>query len=53
MDISRLYTGPDGQTHLEWMNLESHPELGTLQNAAGIQFRSTEPGNFLDWHPAP
>ena len=53
MDISRLYTGPDGQTHLEWMNLESHPELGTLQNAVGIQFRSTEPGNFLDWHPAP
>ena len=53
MDISRLYTGPDGQTHLEWMNVESHPELGTLQNAVGIQFRSTEPGNFLDWHPAP
>ena len=53
MDISRLYTGPDGQTHLEWMNLDSHPELGTLQSAVGIQFRSTEPGNFLDWHPAP
>jgi quercetin dioxygenase-like cupin family protein len=53
MDISRLYTGPDGQTHLEWMNLESHPELVSLQKAVGIQFRSTEPGNFLDWHPAP
>ena len=53
MDISRLYTGPDGQTHLEGMNLDSHPELGTLQNAVGIQCRSTEPGNFVDWHPAP
>ena len=53
MNISRLYTGDDGQTHLEWMDLQSHPELGTMQSAVGIQIRSTEPGNFLDWHPAP
>jgi quercetin dioxygenase-like cupin family protein len=53
MNISRLYTGSDGQTHLEWLDLDRHPELATLQAAVGIQFRSTEPGNFLDWHPAP
>jgi hypothetical protein len=53
MNISRLYSGADGQTHIEWMNLETHPELGTLQHAVGIQIRSAEPGNFLDWHPAP
>jgi quercetin dioxygenase-like cupin family protein len=53
VDISRLYTGDDGQTHIERMNLETHPELGTLQRAEGIQFRSTPPGNFIDWHPAP
>ena len=53
MDIARLYTGADGQTHIEWINLQTHPELGTLQKAEGIQFRSTAPGNFLDWHPAP
>jgi quercetin dioxygenase-like cupin family protein len=53
MDCSRLYSGPDGQTHVEKMDLESHPELGTLQKAIGIQFRSTPPGNFIDWHPAP
>ena len=53
MDISRLYPGSDGQTHIEWMNLETHPELGTLQKAAGIQFRSVPPGHFIDWHPAP
>ncbi len=53
MNISRLYSGADGQTHVESMNLESHPELATLQNAVGIVFRSTEPGNFIDWHPAP
>jgi quercetin dioxygenase-like cupin family protein len=53
MNISRLYSGADGQTHIEAMNLESHPELATLQKATGIQIRSTPAGNFMDWHPAP
>jgi hypothetical protein len=53
MRISRLYTGSDGQTHIEWLTLETHPQLTTLQKAEGIVFRSTEAGNFLDWHPAP
>jgi quercetin dioxygenase-like cupin family protein len=53
MNISRLFTASDGQTHIEWMSLETHPELGTLQKAVGIQFRSTEAGHFLDWHAAP
>jgi quercetin dioxygenase-like cupin family protein len=53
MEISRLYTGSDGQTHIEQLSLESHPELATLQRAEGIQFRSTPAGNFIDWHPAP
>ena len=53
MDISRLYSGPDGQTHLEFMSLETHPELGTLLKAEGIQFRVMPPGHFIDWHPAP
>ncbi len=53
MDITRLYSGGDGETHIEEMTLESHPELAELQAASGIVFRSAEPGNFLDWHPAP
>lgn len=52
-EISRLYTGSDGQTHIEFMDLESHPELGTLHKAEGIQFRAAPPGHFIDWHPAP
>ena len=39
MNISRLYSGPDGQTHVEWMDLEAHPELATLQKGS--------------WHPVP
>lgn len=53
MEIARLYTGDDGETHVEFMDLSTHPELGALQKAVGIQFRSAPPGNFIDWHPAP
>ena len=53
VDIARLYTGDDDQTHIEFINLDTHPELGTMQAAVGIQIRSAEPGNFIDWHPAP
>jgi hypothetical protein len=52
-EVTRLYTGDDGQTHMETMNLETHPDLGKLQQASGIFFRSTPPGHFIDWHPAP
>ncbi len=53
MKISRLYTGPDGQTHIEWMTLETHPQLAAPQNASSIVFRRFEAGHFMDWHPAP
>ncbi len=53
MQIARLYSGDDGESHIEFIDLESHPELGTMQSAVGIQFRSRPPGNFTDWHTAP
>ena len=49
----RLYTGKDGQTHIEEQDLATHPELTTLQAAKGIVFRMTKPGYFSDWHNAP
>ncbi len=53
MGIFRLYTGQDGQSHLEELDLASHPELTSLQPTAGIAFRTSEPGRFSDWHNAP
>ena len=53
MSISRLYTGDDGQSHLEELDLASHPELGQLQAAKGVSFRSTPAGTFSDWHNGP
>jgi len=53
MNIVRLYTGKDGQTHIEELDPTTHPELTTLQPAKGIVFRTTKPGHFSDWHNAP
>jgi quercetin dioxygenase-like cupin family protein len=53
MQITRLFTGPDDQTHIEWITLEDHPELAELGPATGIAFRITPPGHFIDWHTAP
>lgn len=53
MGIFRLYTGTDGQSHLEELDLASHPALTALHATAGIVFRTSEPGRFSDWHNAP
>ena len=53
MRFIRLYTGDDGESHIEEQSLDSHPDLSQLMAAEGIVFRSTPPGNFIDWHPAP
>ena len=40
MPIMRLYTGEDGQSHIEQIDLESHPEYAAMQAAEGIVFRA-------------
>ena len=53
MPIIRLYTGDDGQSHIQEMGLESHPELGELDSTIGVIFRESPAGSFSDWHTAP
>ena len=43
MSITRLYTGSDGQSHLEALDPATHPELTTLQATKGVVFRTTPP----------
>jgi hypothetical protein len=52
MEITRLYTGDDNQTHIEYLDISDH-KWAELQPATGIAFRSQPPGHFIDWHPAP
>ena len=52
--ITRLYTGDDGQSHLEELDMDSGPfAWGELKSATGVMFRQSEKGSFADWHTAP
>ena len=53
MGSIRMYTGEDGNTHIEQINPADHPAWNELHNANGIVFRAQQPGFFSDWHIAP
>jgi hypothetical protein len=53
MAITRLYSGEDGQSHIEEMDPSSHPDLASLMAAKGIIFSSAPAGHVIDWHNAP
>jgi hypothetical protein len=49
MKVTRLYTGPDGQSHFEEIDVE----INKLQPGDGIVFRDTTPDHVNGWHRAP
>lgn len=60
--IWRVYSGPDGKSHLEELPLAMKPfvdvegaygEAAPTEVASGITFRVSPPGYVLDWHCAP
>lgn len=50
MIITRIYTGDDGQSHMEDFDLNDYANPESLQSATSIVFRIHEPGRFSDWH---
>ena len=57
MQVVRLFTGPDGESHFEDLDLGyekiAEAERTAMQSATGIQFRRQPPGTFSDFHIAP
>jgi hypothetical protein len=58
MQYFRIYTGPDGETHFEDVELSTAEERGESVLSAPIQaasviFRRTSKDQNADWHPAP
>ncbi len=60
--IFRVYSGDDGKSHLEKVELDmesfidtegSYGEGTPLQEAGGITFRVAQVGYVLEWHCAP
>ena len=53
MKTFRLYTGKDGQSHIEPVDLARTPSWTKGLATTQISFRESPVGNFIDWHPAP
>ena len=53
MGTFRLYTGADGQSHVETIDLAKTSDWTAGLATTNITFRSQPPGRFQDWHPAP
>jgi hypothetical protein len=54
--IHRLYTGPDGQTHVQEIEAKfgaSGTDPFKLLAAPGAEIRRAPPGRVADWHTAP
>jgi hypothetical protein len=55
--ITRLYTGPDGQTHAQEIeaNFSSGKpnDIFKLMRIAGAELHRAAPGTVSDWHTAP
>ena len=57
MQVVRIYTGDDGETHFEDLDLPyeaiADAQVTAMRGASGVQFRKTPSGSFSDWHQAP
>ena len=53
MGTFRLYTGEDGQSHIETISLAETPAWTQGVDSTQISFQEQPAGNYLDWHPAP
>jgi hypothetical protein len=56
---TRIFTGSDGLTHAEEIDIKLRPgaanlgELSESVKVSGLEFRRTAPNYFNDWHRAP
>jgi hypothetical protein len=52
--ITRLYTGPDGQTHAEEIEAKfTANDVFKMMNIAGAELHRAPAGRVSDWHTAP
>ena len=53
MAIYRVYSDADGESHIEDLNLEDHPELGALINVSEVRVQEFDGSRQMDFHPLP
>ena len=53
MGVYRLFTGPDGESHIEELSAEALKEINLDGAQMNFSVSQREPGAFSDYHPAP
>ena len=53
MTIYWVYSGDDGESHIENITLESRPELGSLTNLTEVKVQQFDGSRNRDFHPLP
>ena len=53
MGIYRVFPGSDGESHIEELRLEEHPELGALTNLSEVRVQQFDGTRNRDFGPLP
>ncbi len=53
MGIYRVFAGSDGESHMEELRLEEHPELGALTNIHEVRVQQFDGTRKRDFNPLP
>ena len=51
MAIYRVFSDSDGESHIEDITLEDHPELGSLLNISEVKVQEFDGSRNMDFHP--
>jgi quercetin dioxygenase-like cupin family protein len=51
--MTRIYTGPDGQSHAEEIEMKLIGNATEMIKAAGVEFSRRPPGSSNEWHTGP
>ena len=51
--MTRIYTGPDGLSHAEEVEMKVNGGVTEMMKATGVQFSSRPPAPSSDWHVGP
>ena len=53
MAIYRIYSDADGESHIEDLELDEHPELAAMINVSEVRVQEFDGSRKMDFHPLP
>ena len=51
--MTRVFTGPDGQSRAEQVEMPLNGNVSEMMKATGVEFSRRAPGPVSDWHVGP